>query len=52
MHDRPDLELIVTSGAVDSEGMDLPDNGTFLPKPYPPERLADIVAQKLDRASD
>jgi DNA-binding NtrC family response regulator len=49
--DRPDLELIVTSGAVDPESMDLPDNGTFLPKPYPPKRLADIVARKLDGAN-
>ena len=45
---RPDVELIVTSGAVAVADSDLPDHGTFLPKPYPPERLADIVANKLD----
>jgi CheY-like chemotaxis protein len=45
---RPDVELIVTSGAVMLADSDLPDHGTFLPKPYPPERLAEIVAEKLD----
>jgi DNA-binding NtrC family response regulator len=45
---RPDVELIVTSGAVTLADSDLPDHGTFLPKPYPPERLAQIVAEKLD----
>ncbi len=49
---RPDIELIVTSGAVDAEEVDLPDNGTFLPKPYPPERLVELVARKLDAAND
>jgi DNA-binding NtrC family response regulator len=45
---RPDIELIVTSGAVTVPDKDLPDKGTFLPKPYPPEKLADLVAEKLD----
>jgi DNA-binding NtrC family response regulator len=45
---RPEVELIVTSGAVTLADSDLPDHGTFLPKPYPPERLAEIVAEKLD----
>jgi CheY-like chemotaxis protein len=46
--DRPDVELIVTSGAMSLSDEELPDNGTFLPKPYPPERLVNIVAKKLD----
>lgn len=49
---RPDIDLIVTSGAVDVEEVSLPANGTFLPKPYPPERLVEIVARKLDAAND
>ncbi len=49
---RPDIELIVTSGAVDAEEADLPDNGIFLSKPYPPARLVEIVARKLDAAND
>jgi len=46
--ERPDVKLIVTSGAVTVADEDLPDDGTFLAKPYPPERLADVVAEKLD----
>jgi hypothetical protein len=49
---HPDIELIVTSGAVGVEEVDLPDNGIFLPKPYPPERVVEIVARKLDAAND
>jgi two-component system, response regulator PdtaR len=45
---RPDVELIVTSGAVNISNEELPDNGTFLPKPYPTERLVNIVSEKLD----
>jgi DNA-binding NtrC family response regulator len=45
---RPDVALIVTSGAVTLADSDLPDHGTFLPKPYPAERLAQIVVEKLD----
>lgn len=45
---RPDVGLIVTSGAVKIADEDLPDHGTFLPKPYPTERLVSIVSKKLD----
>ncbi|WP_205481444.1 response regulator [Sphingomonas arenae] len=45
---RPDVGLIVTSGAVRLTDEDLPDNGTFLPKPYPTEQLINIVEEKLD----
>lgn len=45
---RPDVELIVTSGAVKVPDEALPDSGTFLPKPYPTARLVNIVARKLD----
>jgi DNA-binding NtrC family response regulator len=45
---RPDVELIVTSGAVTLADEELPDSGTFLPKPYPTDRLVRIVVRKLD----
>jgi DNA-binding NtrC family response regulator len=45
---RPDVKIIVTSGAVTVADEDLPGDGTFLPKPYPTERLVSIVTRKLD----
>jgi two-component system, response regulator PdtaR len=48
---RPDVSLIVPSGAVTVSDEELPDDGTFLPKPYPTERLVNIVECKLDGAS-
>ena len=45
---RPDVKVIVTSGAVTIPDGELPDHGTFLPKPYPTERLVSIVTEKLD----
>jgi two-component system, response regulator PdtaR len=47
---RPDVKLVVTSGAVKVADEDLPDDGTFLPKPYPPERLIQVVEEKLEQA--
>ena len=48
---RPDVELIITSGATIIANDDLPDHGTFLGKPYPVDRLVHIVATKLDPSS-
>ena len=45
---RPEVGLIVTSGAVTLSDEELPDNGTFLAKPYRPERLIDLVAAKFN----
>ena len=45
--ERPDVELIVTSGHTQIADADLPDSGTFLPKPYRAERLQNIVQDKL-----
>lgn len=45
---RPDVKVIVTSGAATVTADDLPTEGTFLPKPYPPQQLVSIVAKKLD----
>jgi CheY-like chemotaxis protein len=44
---RPDVELIVTSGATVLTDFDLPDHGTFVPKPYNPANLVSIVEAKL-----
>lgn len=44
---RPDVELIVTSGAAIVANDDLPEHDTFLCKPYPMDRLVKIVATKL-----
>lgn len=46
-HERPDVELIVTSGGQKVEDSDLPDNGTFLSKPYNTSRLVKIVGEKV-----
>jgi DNA-binding NtrC family response regulator len=50
--ERPGVELIVTSGAVQLSDEDLPDDGVFLSKPYTPERLVDLVERKLASNSD
>jgi DNA-binding NtrC family response regulator len=47
---RPDVGLIVTSGAVNVADTDLPDSGTFLPKPYPTDRMVNMVNRKLDKS--
>ena len=49
---RPDVELIVTSGVASVAEGDMPDKGVFVAKPYPPERLADLIAAKLDALDD
>ncbi|MEO7410301.1 MAG: response regulator, partial [Sphingomicrobium sp.] len=46
---HPDVELIVTSGAVTLRSDDLPDHGTFLPKPYSTRQMVAMVTRKLDR---
>lgn len=48
---RPDITLIVTSGAVSVADEELPDHGTFLAKPYPSGRLVKLVEEKLDGPS-
>ena len=45
----PEVELIITSGAVNVPDIDLPDDGIFLPKPYSPEKLVEVVEEKLSR---
>ena len=48
VHDKwPDTALIVTSGGQLLSDDAVPDNGTFLPKPYRPRELERLVREKL-----
>ena len=44
---RPDVELVVTSGGTLVANGDLPDHGTFVPKPYNTAKLISLVRAKL-----
>lgn len=46
-HDRPDMGLIVTSGAQTLTDADIPDHGTFLSKPYAPGQLSALLTSKI-----
>lgn len=46
----PSLPIIATSGAGAVQPIDLPPHGRFLPKPYRPSGLADLVAATLKEA--
>ena len=46
---RPDVSLVVTSGARAIPGEQLPDRAAFLAKPYCAETLVNLVAEKLDK---
>ena len=45
--DHPDIELIITSGRHRLSDDELPDDGTFLPKPYLAADLVHVVGEKL-----
>jgi len=47
LKDRLDVELNVTSGETRLTDSELPDNGTFLSKPYHPSRLLEVVEKKV-----
>ena len=49
--DHPDIELIVTSGERNIREDALPDDGTFLPKPYGQMDLVRTLRRKLCVAS-
>ena len=44
---RPQIRLIVSSGREYRTDQSLPDNGKFLPKPYGPGQLVDLVQREL-----
>lgn len=51
--DQPNLPIIYTSGyAAEAVSGDFPlrEGDNFLQKPYPPQRLADLIRRKLDEA--
>jgi two-component system, response regulator PdtaR len=44
VHERwPEVRLVVTSGRVRPNDDDLPDAGRFIPKPYAPETVANVL---------
>jgi two-component system, response regulator PdtaR len=45
--DHPEIELVVTSGRSHISERALPDEGTFLPKPYGQDDLVRTLKQKL-----
>jgi CheY-like chemotaxis protein len=45
--EQPQIELIVTSGQQHLLDCDLPDDGTFLPKPYQRSDLIALMRKKL-----
>jgi CheY-like chemotaxis protein len=48
VHDRrPDVVIIVTSGAVAVQRDDLPERGQFVPKPYRGERVVSLIDELL-----
>lgn len=46
---RPDIELILTSAAETLTEAEMPDSGTFLPKPYREQQLVAVLEEKLSR---
>lgn len=46
---RPDLGVVVTSGATEVAESALPDDGLFLRKPFPAAQLVSILEQRLDQ---
>jgi CheY-like chemotaxis protein len=44
---RPHVGIIITSGMRHMAKVPMPDQGTFLPKPYRAEQLTKMVSQKL-----
>ncbi len=49
MVERPELQLILTSGRHRLSAEEIPDDGKFLPKPYSPRELMDLVQSELDQ---
>jgi two-component system, response regulator PdtaR len=45
---RPDVLLLVTSGATRLAKTDLPDDGRFIPKPYDGAQVARLIHDLLD----
>lgn len=41
----PPIELVLTSGMLKLQGDDIPQRGIFLPKPYAPEMLTEVLSR-------
>src|SRR6195256_4332169 len=41
----PPIKIVATSGHVNVKETDLPDGGRFLPKPYGPAQVADVLRE-------
>lgn len=46
---NPAIELVITSGKRALSDIELPDEGTFLAKPYDYEQLVSVIRSKLSR---
>ena len=44
---RPDVVVVITSGAVKLSRDQIPDHGRFVPKPYDGRRVADLIHELL-----
>ena len=45
---RPDVLLLITSGAVKVPGEEIPNDGRFIPKPYDGRKVAHLIHELLD----
>ena len=45
---RPDVVVVITSGAVKLGRDQIPDDGRFVPKPYDGRRVAELIHELLD----
>ena len=48
---RPDVVILVTSGAVKVQRADLPEGGQFIPKPYRGEHVARLIEDLVGAAA-
>jgi len=44
---HPDVKVLLTSGKQPPERFRLPDGGVFIPKPYRPQAIADLLSRLL-----
>ena len=48
---RPDVVILVTSGAIKVQRTDAPDGGQFIPKPYRGENVAKLIEELVGAAA-
>lgn len=44
---RPEMVILVTSGAIKVQRSDLPEGGQFIPKPYRGEQVAKLIEELI-----